>query len=164
MILSRRLFAWMLPLMLAGCLQSAVPQMPDVPYVQLDGSAHRTADLKGKVLIVNFWATSCATCIKEMPELVATHQKFQAQGLETLAVAMSYDSPEYVAQFTQSRQLPFKVVYDRDAGVSKAFGDIQMTPTTFVVNRRGEIVKRFVGEPDFAALHKLLAELLSQPV
>ena len=47
--------------------------------------------------------------------------------------------------------------------VSLAFGDIQMTPTTFVVNRRGEIVKRFVGEPDFAALHKLLAELLSQP-
>ncbi|MFZ4551268.1 MAG: TlpA disulfide reductase family protein [Aquabacterium sp.] len=153
----------MLPLMLAGCFQSAVPQMPDVPYVQLDGSVHRTTDLKGKVLIVNFWATSCATCVKEMPDLVATHQKFQAQGLETLAVAMSYDSPEYVAQFKQSRQLPFKVAFDRDGGVSKAFGDIQMTPTTFVVNRRGEIVKRFVGEPDFAALHKLLAELLNQP-
>lgn len=95
--------------------------------------------------------------------MIATHQRFQPQGLETLAVAMSYDPPAYVVQFAQTRQLPFRIALDHDGSLAKAFGDVQLTPTTFVINRKGEIIKRYVGEPDFAALHKLLGELLAEP-
>jgi len=138
------------------------PRMPEVGYTLLDGSSASTAQLRGKVTLVNFWATSCTTCVKEMPEIVATHQKYKSRGFETLAVAMSYDPPAYVAHFAQSRKLPFKVAIDNTGAIAKSFGDVRLTPTTFIVNKRGEIVKRYVGEPDFKALHALLEELLAE--
>jgi peroxiredoxin len=96
-----------------------------------------------------------------MPELAATYNKFKDRGFDTLAVAMSYDPPAYVANFAQTRQLPFKVAVDNTGAAAKAWGEIKLTPTTFIVNRQGQIVKRYVGEPDFAALHQLLDRLLS---
>jgi peroxiredoxin len=97
-----------------------------------------------------------------MPEIVATHQKYQGQGFETLAVAMSYDPPSYVVNFTESRKLPFKVALDNTGAVARAWGDVQLTPTTYIVNKRGEIVKRYVGAPDFAELHRLIEKLLAE--
>lgn len=135
---------------------------PLVDYTLLDGSRHNTAGLNGKVLLVNFWATSCATCVAEMPQLVATHQKFKARGYETLAVAMAYDPPAYVSNFARSRQLPFGVAIDNTGEIAKRFGDVQMTPTSVLINKRGEVVKRYVGAPDFAALHGLVEKLLAQ--
>ena len=113
-------------------------------------------------MLVNFWATSCVTCVKEMPQIVDTHRKYQPRGYETLAVAMSYDPPAYVASFAQSRQLPFGVVIDNTGAIAKAYGDIQLTPTTFLIDKKGAIVKRYVGEPDFAALHGLVEKLLAE--
>lgn len=135
---------------------------PDFAYTLLDGSKGHTQALRGKVLLVNFWATSCVTCVKEMPEIVATHRKYQPRGYETLAVAMSYDPPAYVANFAQSRQLPFGVVIDNTGAIAKAYGDIRLTPTTFLIDKKGAIVKRYVGEPDFAALHGLVEKLLAE--
>jgi len=135
---------------------------PKVPYTLLDGSKSSTEAQRGKVLLVNFWATSCTTCVAEMPQIVATHQKFKARGLETVAVAMSYDPPAYVARFAQSRALPFSVAIDNTGEVAKAFGDVKMTPTTFLVDKQGRIVKRYLGAPDFAALDALITELLSE--
>jgi peroxiredoxin len=151
-----------LPMFLSGCWWDTQAPLPDVPYTQIDGSQHRTTELKGKVTLINFWATSCTTCVKEMPKLIATQQQFQAQGLQTLAVAMEYDPPAYVMQFAQSRKLPFTVAMDHTGALAKAFGPVQLTPTTFVVNKKGEIVKRYIGEPDFDALNKLLGELLAE--
>ncbi len=135
---------------------------PASTFVLLDGSQRSTADLRGKVTLVNFWATSCTTCVAEMPELVATHEKYKDRGFQTLAVAMSYDPPAYVVNFTQTRKLPFQVAIDNTGAVAKAWGDVQLTPTTYVVDKRGEIVKRYVGAPDFDELHKLIEKLLAQ--
>lgn len=135
---------------------------PASTFVLLDGSSTTTADLKGKVTLVNFWATSCTTCVAEMPEIVETYHKYSAQGFDTLAVAMSYDPPSYVVNFAQTRKLPFKVAIDNTGSAARAWGDVQLTPTTFIVNKRGEIVKSFVGTPDFPALHQLIEKLLAQ--
>jgi peroxiredoxin len=97
-----------------------------------------------------------------MPELSATYKKFKDRGFETLAVAMNYDPPAYVANFAQTRQLPFKVALDNTGAAAKAWGEVKLTPTTFIVDKRGHIVKRYVGEPDFTALHQLLDKLLSE--
>lgn len=137
---------------------------PPSTFVLLDGSTRTTADLKGKVTLVNFWATSCVSCVAEMPQIMATHEKYQARGYQTLAVAMSYDPPAYVVNFAQSRKLPFGVAIDNTGAVAKAWGDVQLTPTTFIVDKRGEIVKRYVGAPDFAELHQLIEKLLAAPV
>lgn len=135
---------------------------PDTTFVLLDGSKRTTADLKGKVTLVNFWATSCTTCVAEMPKLVATYDKYQAKGYDHVGVAMSYDPPAYVVNYAQTRKLPFKVAIDNTGAVAKAWGDVQLTPTTYVVNKKGEIVKRYVGEPDFTELHKLIERLLAE--
>jgi peroxiredoxin len=145
---------------LAGC--SASEEAPASTFVLIDGSSTSTAELRGKVALVNFWATTCVSCVKEMPSLVATHQKFKAQGFETVAVAMSYDQPAWVLNFAQTRQLPFKVALDNTGELARSWGDVKLTPTTFLVDRQGRIVKRFVGEPDFSALHHLIGELLTQ--
>jgi peroxiredoxin len=137
---------------------------PPSTFVLLDGSTRTTADLKGKVTLVNFWATSCVSCVAEMPQIMATHEKYQARGYQTLAVAMSYDPPAYVVNFAQSRKLPFGVAIDNTGAVAKAWGDVQLTPTTFIVDKRGEIVKRYVGAPDFTELHQLIEKLLAAPV
>lgn len=143
-------------------MQTGVAAAPASTFVLLDGSKKSTDDLKGKVTLVNFWATSCTTCVAEMPKVIATYEKYRAQGYNTLAVAMSYDPPAYVVNFAETRKLPFQVAIDNTGSVAKAWGDVQLTPTTYLVNKRGEIVKRYVGEPDFAELHKLIEKLLAE--
>ena len=144
---------------LPGC--SGAQAAPDSTFVLLDGSKKTTADLKGKVTLVNFWATSCVTCVAEMPKVISTYNKYQSQGYDTLAVAMSYDPPSYVVNFAETRKLPFKVAIDNTGAVAKAWGEVQLTPTTYIVDKRGAIVKRYVGEPDFAELHLLIEKLLA---
>ena len=135
---------------------------PASTFVLLDGSKKTTDDLKGKVTLVNFWATSCVTCVGEMPKVIATYDKYKAKGYDTLAVAMSYDPPSYVINYAETRKLPFKVAIDNTGAVAKAWGDVQLTPTTYVVNKKGQIVKRYVGEPDFDELHRLIEKLLAE--
>ncbi len=145
---------------LGGCgMREAAPNST---FVLLDGSRATTADLKGKVTLVNFWATTCVSCVKEMPALVATYNKYQARGFETVAVAMEYDPPAWVLNFSQTRQLPFKVALDNTGEIAKAWGDVKLTPTTYLVDRQGRIVKRYVGEPDMDALHRLIEDLLAK--
>ncbi len=135
---------------------------PESTFVLLDGSRKTTADMKGKVTLVNFWATSCTTCVAEMPKIISTYDKYRAKGYDTVAVAMSYDPPSYVVNYAETRKLPFKVAIDNTGAVAKAWGDVQLTPTTYIVDKRGTIVKRYVGEPDFAELHKLIEKLLAE--
>jgi len=148
-----------LSMALLGC---AGERAPESSFILLDGTTLSSNQLQGKVSLVNFWATSCTSCVAEMPELVATHQKFKDRGFDTVAVAMSYDPPSYVVNFAQSRQLPFKVAIDNTGAVARAWGEIKLTPTTFLVNKRGVIVKRFVGTPDFVELHQLIDKLLTE--
>jgi len=135
---------------------------PNVAYTLLDGSRSTTDQLRGKVVLVNFWATDCTTCVKEMPNIVATHEKYKARGYETLAVAMSYDPPAYVINFAQTRKLPFGVAIDNTGAIAKSFGQVQLTPTSVLIDKHGQIVKRYVGEPDFVALHELVEKLLAE--
>lgn len=161
--LSRRALVLTGSVVLSGWLSSCSSTEPAPPttYLLLNGTRTSTADFRGKVTLVNFWATTCVSCVKEMPALAATYNKFKDRGFETVAVAMSYDPPAYVSNFAQTRQLPFKVALDNTGEAAKAWGDIKVTPTTFIVDKHGQIVKRYVGEPDFAALHQLLDKLLS---
>jgi peroxiredoxin len=147
-------------LMLGAC--GAKQAAPASTFVLLDGSKQTTADFKGKVMLVNFWATSCVTCVAEMPEMIETHKKFASRGFDTVAVAMSYDPPSYVVNFAETRQLPFKVAIDNTGAVAKAWGEVQLTPTTYLVDKQGQIVKQYVGQPDFAALHQLIEKLLAK--
>lgn len=151
-----------LTLLVIGYLSwSSRDPAPDVVFTNLKGERITSQDLRGKVFMVNFWATSCTTCVAEMPEMVETYNKFKDKGFDFFAVAMSYDPPNYVLNFAETRQLPFNVAIDAKGDIAQAFGDVQLTPTTFVIDKQGQIVKRYVGRPDFAQLHQLLEKELA---
>lgn len=133
---------------------------PQADFMTLDGERTSTQALRGKVAYVVFWATSCTTCIKEMPDLVKTHEQFAGRNFELLAVAMEYDSPDYVRNYTRQKNLPFKVVLDSAGAIAKAFGNVQLTPTAFLIDKQGMILNRTVGEPDFEALRATIASEL----
>lgn len=154
--------ALVLAISLGIYLNSGMSAAPPSSFVMLDGSKKETSQLKGKVTLVNFWATSCVTCVAEMPKLISTYDKYKSQGFDTIAVAMSYDPPSYVVNFAQTRKLPFSVAIDNTGEVAKAWGDVKLTPTSYLVNKHGEIVKRYIGEPDLAELHRLIERLLAE--
>ena len=135
---------------------------PAVTFLTIKGETIPLMALRGKVVLVNFWATDCPVCIREMPQLVETHKKFQARGFETVAVAMWHDPPIRVVGYAEKNTLPFKVAFDPVGELARAFGDLTLTPTMFVIDKRGDIVYRAVGEPDFKQLHVLLNKLLAE--
>ncbi|MDR2092009.1 MAG: TlpA family protein disulfide reductase [Azoarcus sp.] len=143
-------------------VHAARPPMPALDLTTLQGERVDTAALRGKVVLINFWATSCSTCVAEMPKLVETHNKFAARGLETLAMAMSYDPEAQVRAYVEKNALPFKVALDSGDAVARGFGGVRLTPTTFLIDRQGRIVHKYLGEPDFPTLHALLEKLLAE--
>ena len=136
---------------------------PAVTFTSIKGEKIATADLLGRVVLVNFWATDCPTCVKEMPKMVETYEKHRKAGFELIAVAMRYDPPNYVLAYTEKNALPFKVALDPIGTLAKAFDDVKLTPTTIVIDKRGNIVTRILGEPDFVKLDALIAEKLAEP-
>ena len=134
----------------------------DVNFIGVHGDQFAMSSLKGKVVLVNFWATSCSVCVAEMPKIVQTFEKYREQGLETVAVAMSYDPPDRVFAYAQQNKLPFHVTLDIFGKAMQAFGGIRGTPTTFLVDRHGKIVQRIEGEPDFKKLGVLIERELAR--
>jgi peroxiredoxin len=147
-----------------GALLFALLDKPGAPvatFTTLEGQPIVLNDLRGKVVLVNFWATSCPGCIKEMPGMIETYTQYKDRGFEIIAVAMSYDPPNYVKSFVETRQLPFPVALDVDGAHARAFGNVQLTPTSFIIGKDGRILEQKLGELDFVKLKALLDRELS---
>ena len=137
------------------------PAAPDVAFKTLDGKTITMADLRGKVVLVKFWATDCVTCMQQMPATVADYRHYEPKGYVTMAVAMSYDKPGYVENYAQTRNLPFPVALDSQGKLARAFGDVRLTPTAFLIDRQGHIVKRYLGEYDPVQFHAAIEKALA---
>ena len=136
---------------------------PHVRIATLSGEAVSTETLRGKVVFVNFWATWCADCLNEMPNMVDTHRKYSPRGYETVAIAVQKDDPTLVAQFAARRALPFKVAFDDSGEAAASFGVPRVTPVSYLIDRRGRVLKRYIGEPDWTELHACIEEALAFP-
>ncbi|WP_036300329.1 peroxiredoxin family protein [Methylotenera sp. L2L1] len=143
-------------LVLLGLQLTKKPQAPDVTFNTIDGKQISMASLKDKVVIVNFWATDCPGCIKEMPELIKTYHTYQAKGLEVIAVAMPHDEISQIKNYSKAQNLPFPVMHDQRAEITELFGKVRLTPTAFIYNKQGDLLQRTIGELDFVALQQLL--------
>jgi peroxiredoxin len=129
---------------------------PDLTFTTIEGKKISMTDLKGKVVLVNFWATDCLACVKEMPALASTYQQYRKKGFEIIAVAMPYDPPEQVLNYATQKMLPFPVMHDGLAEMTEKFGNIDLTPTTFIFNKQGKQLQRTIGALDFVKLNQLL--------
>jgi thiol-disulfide isomerase/thioredoxin len=146
----------------AGAYFGSASAAPQSTFVLLDGTTAKMTDLRGKVTLVNFWTTSCTPCVAGMPKIAAAYDKYHTAGFEAVAVAMRSDRPTDVAMYAETRRLPFKVAIDASGELGKAWGGVQGAPTMYLLNRRGEVVKRFTGEVDFDAVQRLVEKLLAQ--
>lgn len=159
---------YLLPGLIALCVLLAAglyfgggaPMAPNIMVKTLKGETVQLSELRGKVVLLNFWATSCATCVQEMPELARLHTEWQSRGLEVVAIAMQYDPPNYVLNYAETKGLPFKVALDVDGSAAAAFGGILGTPTSYIVDPHGRIFKRYLGIPDWKELRQWLSVTL----
>ena len=129
---------------------------PDLTFTTIEGIKISTKDLKGKVVLVTFWATDCLACVKEMPALASTYQQYRQKGFEIIAVAMPYDPPAQVLNYATQNKLPFPVMHDGYAEITEKFGNVDLTPTTFIFNKQGKQLQRTIGALDFVKLNQLL--------
>ena len=135
---------------------------PDITLLTIDGEQLSLADLRGKPILLTFWATTCASCLREMPHLIELYKELSPRGLEIIAVAMSHDNPSHVLSMRKSRNIPYPVALDIDGSAARAFGNVRLTPTSFLLAPDGRIVLRRTGELDMQKLRKNIHNMLQQ--
>ena len=111
-----------------------------------------------KILILNFWATDCPTCIKEMPDLAKIYQEFK-KDIELIAVAMPYDLPSRVVNFKNKNELPFKVAIDPESKILGEFEQVKLTPTTIISDKNKVIQQIIIGEINYEDLKETILKL-----
>ena len=159
---------WAVVLLMAGCLLAAfafrdhdAPEaFPPVSISTIDGRRFDSAAIEGQPLLVTFWSTTCAVCLREMPEMEALYRQFSPRGFEIIAVSMPWDPPVEVVRLARARALPYPVALDVDGAIGRAFGDVLSTPTHFLVGPGGDIAWRRTGELDFSGLGDRLRAML----
>lgn len=124
--------------------------------ISTNGESNLIYENQYKYTLVNFWASDCPGCIKEMPALIERYKTYHLNGLQIIAVSMSYDPPNQVIEFIKKNKVPFPVTLDVDQSISKKFGGIRLTPTTIIINNKGQIIDQIIGEINFRKLDDLL--------
>jgi len=145
---------WLLP--------SSTPSK-ETQFVLLDGRTLTLASLRGRPVLVSFWATSCAPCVEELPDLIRLYHEWQPRGLELIAVAMPYDPPSLVQQFVQQRGVPYPVALDLDGKITTAFGGVPYVPAAFLLAPNGRIELQYTGRLDMAKARRVIAKYLGEP-
>jgi len=135
----------------------SAPPAPELVLLDLDGAEHRLRDYRGQVVVVNFWATWCPPCIREMPSMERAWQRLQDEGVVMLAVNVGEDA-DTVFTFLADYPVSFPLLMDEDATVTRAW-PIRGLPTTFIVDRQGRLVYQAIGGRDWDA-PELLEQIL----
>ncbi|MGO9084960.1 MAG: TlpA disulfide reductase family protein [Candidatus Sulfotelmatobacter sp.] len=121
-----------------------VTDAPDFTLESLDGKSVRLSDLRGKAVLLNFWATWCAPCKIEMPWFVELQNEYGPQGLQIVGVAMDDSSKEDIAKFTKEMGVNYPVLLGKEA-VGDAYGGVPALPESFFISRDGKIVDKILG-------------------
>ena len=150
---------------MAGCSSSPssggskLQPAPQFSLPNLEGKNISLKDLSNKVVVVDFWATWCGPCREEIPHLNRLYSELRGRGLEIVGISMDTDGPELVKNFARELRVEYPIVMGNE-NVVEDFGGIFGLPTTFIIDRKGNIVKKYIGLPPAAALEKTIKELV----
>lgn len=148
--------------MAVACGGSGPTIAPDFVIPDASGQAVRLSALRGKVVLLNLWATWCAPCREEMPSMERLYQRFRGRDFQLLAVSEDEDGARAVEPFVKEMRLSFRVLLDPERQVGERYG-VWGYPETFLIDRTGRIVERVIGPRDWmapesiAAIERLLA-------
>jgi len=119
----------------------------------------------GKPMLINFWASSCKSCMEEIPYLIDIYQTWQAAGFEIIGVTMSYDPPIKAMEKAQQKNITYPIVFDLDKKIQKHFGlRSAVTPVTILIGHEGRISYQRIGKPDFVDLREQIKNLMSPSI
>ncbi len=135
-------------------------QAPPSIFTTIKGKKIELQKMQGHPVIVTFWASDCANCIKEMPHLINLYNEFHNKGLKIIAIAMYYDPPNHVVEITKAKQLPYSIVLDLKAEHAKDFGQVELIPATFLISPKGKIVMKKTGLFDIAIMKQKIEKFL----
>ncbi|HDJ28540.1 MAG TPA: TlpA family protein disulfide reductase [Proteobacteria bacterium] len=147
-----RIFA--LALILCGliaCGDSSAPKQknaklaPDFSLTSLDGKEITRDSLKGKVVILDFWATWCPPCRAAIPHLVEMHKKYRDQGLVVVGISLDRGGKEEVSDFAERNHIDYDLVMGVNNAILKDFGEVSSIPTIIILNQQAEIIFKAVG-------------------
>ncbi len=132
---------------------------PDFVLKDLEGKDVKLSDFKGKVMILDFWATWCPPCRKEIPHFKELYDKYKAQGLEIIGVALDQEGVSIVKPFAESNKINYICLIGNEK-VVQDYGGIRGIPTTFVIDKNGNIYKKYIGYQEKEVFEKDIKDLL----
>lgn len=141
-------------------MPAGLRQAPPLIGQTLDGRTLTLEQLRGKPVLVTFWATTCPSCIEEIPQLVELYRELNSKGLEIIGVAMAYDPPEQVRALAKQRQIPYPIVLDTQERIAREFDNVRLTPTSVLISPEGRIVHYRLGLLDMPKLRDTIQKML----
>jgi peroxiredoxin len=147
------------PAAAASASSKAREAAPDFALKDLDGKVVRLSSYRGKVVLVDFWATWCGPCRRAIPHLKAIHTRYEKKGLVILGLSVDHEGAEKVRGFVRKNAIPWTTALADEKTVD-AFGGIRFVPTAFLIDRQGRIVERYQGLVPEATLEAAIKPLL----
>lgn len=155
-------FVWLLGfaiIFVAAFSSSSLERAPEFLLENLDGQKVHSSNFKGKIVLLNFWATWCPPCIEEIPSLKSLHRAYQSEGVEVVGINLDEGSSARVKSFVAKIGIPYPILIGNDE-VTRAFGGIRGIPTTFLIDRQGRVVKKFMGGRSKRTFEEAIQQLL----
>ena len=137
-------------------------QAPNFSLKDADGNAVNLTEYRGKVVLINFWATWCGPCEAEIPWFIEFEKKYKDQGFAVLGVSMDDDGWKSVRPYVASHKINYRIVIGSEV-VSQQFGEIDSLPTSFMLDRQGRIASNHIGLVDKVDYQNEIVKLLEAP-
>jgi peroxiredoxin len=140
-------------------LKMAPQKAPNFSLKTANGKTIELSKLKGKVVVVNFWATWCPPCRAEIPGFVDLYKKYKSKGVEIVGISLDQEGWDAVNPFLQKNNINYPIVVGNEE-LSNSYGSIEAIPTTFIIDKKGYIAEHHVGYFEKEKLEKALKSLL----
>jgi peroxiredoxin len=152
LLIGALVYVWLVP--------GSISHAPNIALKTLKGETIQLAGLEGKPVLITFWATNCPGCLKEIPHLVQLYKQLSPKGLEIIGITTPQNRPDHVVAMTEAKQIPYPIALDIDGKASQAFGNVHLTPTSFLIAPDGRIAHQKTGQLDIQKIQALIETML----